>query len=119
MDGHWTELPGGPEVEPGQMRCVQAAGRSLVLCNVAGELHCVLNECPDAGLPLDDGELRGPVLTCSYHGYAYNVKNGRNIDFPHEEPPARVYPVRERDGVLEVQLPVDAAASSEEDGDHD
>lgn len=89
-------------LEPGQHACLDVNGVDMVLCNVEGELFAVENECPHAGLPLGDGELTDCILTCPYHGYAYDVRSGKNIDFPDSETPARVFPIRIENGQVEI-----------------
>jgi len=91
------------ELPPGARLCAKVAGKSIVVFNLDGKLLAVANTCPHAGQPLDEGELRGKVLTCPYHGYAYRIDTGANIDFPHEEPPVKTYEVRVEDGAVQVK----------------
>ncbi|MEX0654496.1 MAG: Rieske (2Fe-2S) protein [Phycisphaeraceae bacterium] len=84
--------------------CTTVAGKPIVIFNVDGELHAIANVCPHAGLPLGDGERRGMIITCPYHGYTYHIKNGRNIDWPHDEPPVKTYPVRVEKETVQVQM---------------
>lgn len=101
---NWLEICGCEDVPSGGKRCVRAGAKSIVLCDADGELTAVENLCPHAGLPLADGELRGAVLTCQYHGYAFNVRTGANVDFPNEEPPVRVFNVEVREGRVWVEI---------------
>ena len=96
------------DLPDGARRCVEIAGRTLVVFNVAGTFYAISNTCPHAGRPLEDGELRGKVLTCPFHGYAYRVDTGANIDFPDIEPPVVTFPVRIHDGHVEVDVTPDA-----------
>lgn len=100
----WFEVCGREQVPPGGRICVAADSQSVVLCDIGGQLTAVENCCPHAGLPLADGELRGEVLTCAYHGYTYNVRTGKNVDFPNEEPPVRTFNVEVRDGRVWVEI---------------
>ena len=56
-----AQAPGGPE-------------SPVVVFNIAGDLHCLADVCPHAGLPLGGGERRGMALTCPYHGYTYHIQ---------------------------------------------
>lgn len=76
----------------------------VIVFNIDDQLYAVSNLCPHAGLPLDAGDLAGCVLTCPYHGYAYNVRNGANIDMPDFEPPVRTYPVRVEGQAIQVDV---------------
>ncbi len=90
------------DLPPGGRVCTTVNGRRVVVFNLEGQLHAIASACPHAGRPLDDGELRGRVLTCPFHGYAYNITNGVNIDYPDLEPPVPVFAARFRDGRLEL-----------------
>ena len=100
----WIDVLAESDLPDGAQRCATAEGKPLVLMNVDGELFAIANVCPHAGLPLGEGERRGHVITCPYHGYTYNIRNGRNIDWPHDEPPVKTYPVHIENGTVQVQL---------------
>ena len=110
---NWVDIGDRGEFTPGEQVCLDAEGTPLVVCDVDGELYAIANVCPHAGLPIGDGELRGLVLTCPYHGYAYNVKTGANVDFPNEEIPARKYPVQLNGNRVEIDVDSDLDASEQ------
>ena len=62
------------------------------------------NTSPHAGLPLGEGEVRGKVITCPFHGYAYRVDTGQNIDYPDDDPPARTFELRVVDDKIQINL---------------
>jgi nitrite reductase/ring-hydroxylating ferredoxin subunit len=66
------------DVPPGTARAVRASDRELALFNVDGEFYAIQNECLHLKGPLGDGELEGPVVTCPWHGYQYDVRTGEN-----------------------------------------
>jgi nitrite reductase (NADH) small subunit len=66
------------DVPPGTARVVEAGDRELALFNVDGQFHATQNECLHLRGPLGDGELDGPVVTCPWHGYQYDVRTGEN-----------------------------------------
>lgn len=101
---NWIDLMPEADLPEGGQRCTEADERALVVCRIGGAIYVFDNVCPHAGLPLGDGEVTGHVITCPYHGYTYDVRNGRNIDFPHEEPPVRTYPSRIENGMIQVQV---------------
>ena len=106
----WTDI--GPQCDfpPGTQKSLRVDGVPVVLFGMEGCHRALINVCPHAGLPLGEGELRGKVITCPFHGYAYNVETGKNIDFPDVEPPVRTLPVRTSEtGVLQIDLQPDKA----------
>ncbi len=63
-------------LNPGEVTEVIAGGTAIAVCNVDGTFHAVSNSCPHADGPLGEGGLEGCVLTCPYHGWAFDVTDG-------------------------------------------
>jgi len=97
----WIEVTTEAELEARGRLCAEAGGRPLLLLRVEAQIHAIEDRCPHAGLPLADGECRGRVLTCPFHGYAFDIRTGRNID-SEDEPPLPRFPVRVNAGRVEV-----------------
>jgi nitrite reductase (NADH) small subunit len=66
------------DVPPGTARLVKAGDRELALFNVEGEFYATQGQCLHLKGPLGDGELEGPVVTCPWHGWQYDVRTGEN-----------------------------------------
>ena len=112
----WIAVGQAAEYAEGTQRCVRVGGKEVVVFRIGDTFHVIRNICPHAGLPLGEGERRGFVLTCPYHGYAYDVRSGRNVDWPHDEPPVKTYPARVRDGRLEIEMEATLAVSEQKRG---
>ncbi len=97
-----TRIAEVKDLSPGAGTLVDAAGRTLALFNVDGTLYALDNTCPHRGGPLAEGELDGPVVTCPWHGWRYDVTTG----IRDGSPPVRVacYPVTIEDGAAYVDL---------------
>jgi 3-phenylpropionate/trans-cinnamate dioxygenase ferredoxin subunit len=65
---------------------------------VAFDDSCTHEECP-----LSDGDLKGDRIICYCHSSAFDVRTGRVLRGPAEEPLA-VYPVRVEGGELQVAV---------------
>jgi 3-phenylpropionate/trans-cinnamate dioxygenase ferredoxin subunit len=89
----------------GVVRC-ELAGREILVCNVAGELHAVSGRCSHAAWSLGPEDLAGFRLTCSLHGARFDVRDGSVLTGPARKPLDR-YPVRIRDGRVEVEIPLE------------
>ncbi|MAE64945.1 MAG: hypothetical protein CMJ18_11805 [Phycisphaeraceae bacterium] len=100
---NWIDVGEVGEVPDGEIKVFTAEQDSVVVCRVEGQLHAAANVCPHAGMPIGTGTLQGCVLTCPFHGYAYNITDGRNVDFA-DDVPLSVVPVRETDGRIEVEI---------------
>ncbi len=101
---NWIDACPAAEVPDGGKLCLTVQQTPLVVAQIEGAFYAIENTCPHAGLPLGEGDLAGRVITCPYHGYAYNITNGKNIDFPQDEPPCKTHPVRVNAGTVQVNL---------------
>ena len=100
----WTDIGPAEDYRNAARKCVTLAQAHLIVFHVDQKFYAIRNTCPHAGLPLSDGELKGKVITCPFHGYAFNIENGKNIDFP-DDSPVTIYPVRTTDaGRVEVDM---------------
>lgn len=98
----WIDLANTDQLPRDSRLCTVIAGKPIVVLNVAGQTYAIANQCPHAGRPLEHGEVRGMTITCPYHGYTYNLKTGKNLDYPEYEPPVPTYPVRIEAGKVQV-----------------
>jgi len=105
---NWIDLGPAADYSENAQVCTQLTvdGKKLpvVVFNVAGQLHCLADTCPHAGMPLGGGERRGMTITCPFHGYTYSLKNGKDLDDPEFGTPAKVYRVRVENGVAQIDL---------------
>lgn len=67
------------EIVPGRMKYALIDGLPVVVANVDGALYAFSDLCRHQGGSLSGGVLRDGVVTCSWHGWAYNVRTGKAI----------------------------------------
>lgn len=82
---------------------VDAEGVPICLCLVGEDVYAVRDVCTHENYPLSEGELDGPVLTCSAHGARFDVRTGKVLRPPAYKP-VKTYPARVRDGRVEVEV---------------
>ncbi len=87
--------------------CLRLLGRPVLLADVDGHVHALRNLCSHAHGSFERGRLRGHIITCPHHGARFDVRDGRCVGGPADQPIAH-YPTRVRDDVIEVCLPEDA-----------
>jgi nitrite reductase/ring-hydroxylating ferredoxin subunit len=63
------------------------------------ELYAVDNRCPHEGYPLCQGQISGTTLTCCWHNYKFDLKDGACIQ---GEENVRTFPVRVQGEVVEL-----------------
>jgi nitrite reductase/ring-hydroxylating ferredoxin subunit len=94
--------PAGDAPAPGAMRLFKSdRHRVLVGRLVDGSLFAVDNACPHEGYPLAKGDVAGCVLTCRWHNFRFDVRDGKAL---LGDEAVRTYPVRETADGVEVDL---------------
>jgi toluene monooxygenase system ferredoxin subunit len=68
------------ELWDGETTVLEVDGRSVLLVNVDGVVHAYADSCPHLGTSLSHGSLRRNVLTCSTHGWEFDVSSGQGIN---------------------------------------
>jgi len=66
-------------LRPGKAMTVRVAGKDVGLFNVEGNVYALEDACPHAGASLGSSKLRGGVVTCRGHSFAYDVATGRCV----------------------------------------
>jgi nitrite reductase (NADH) small subunit len=123
------------EIPPGQRKIVELEGRSIGVFNVHGTFYALRNSCPHQAAPLCLGSIKGmtiapkpgvyqyvregEILRCPWHGWEFDLTNGRSIFNPHkirvrsyrvtvepedEDPSVETYPVTVERGRVVVQV---------------
>ena len=67
------------DIPPGRMLYVDVDGLPIALANVDGTVYAFGDSCRHEGGPLSSGVLRDDVVTCPWHGWAYNVRTGKAV----------------------------------------
>ena len=99
----WYTVDAGP-IEVGRVTTVIAAGRAVCIARTSQGYGALDNRCPHQGGPLGDGQIENGFVICPWHGYEYHPCTGTPPEGFADG--ATAYAVREREGGLEVELPV-------------
>jgi nitrite reductase (NADH) small subunit len=73
----FSRVAAAAEIAPGQVREARLGGETIAVANVDGHFYAISNTCLHRGGPLGQGVLDGQVLTCPWHGWSFDVTNGR------------------------------------------
>jgi 3-phenylpropionate/trans-cinnamate dioxygenase ferredoxin component len=102
----FVPVAGENDVAPGEMTVVGAEGRSFALARTAdGRWGAIDNVCTHDGGTLGEGELEGQCVECPRHGAQFDLFTGQVKALPAVYP-VNSYPIRVRDGVVEIDLGV-------------
>lgn len=106
MSDGFVEVAREDDVAPGEVRVVDAAGRSLALGHCAdGSWGAIDNVCTHDGGALGEGELDACTVECPRHGARFDLLTGEVRALPAVFP-VNSYPVRVVDGRVEVRVDV-------------
>ncbi|MFZ5478499.1 MAG: Rieske (2Fe-2S) protein [Myxococcota bacterium] len=79
-------------LDPGRIIEIIIGGTAIAVGNVGGTYYAVSNACAHADGPLGEGSLEGHVVTCPYHGWQYDLRDGSCKTNPHAK--VATYPVQ-------------------------
>jgi nitrite reductase (NADH) small subunit len=68
------------DLSPGQSKVVTVNNRAIALFNVDGNIFAIHNLCPHEGGPLNEGRVKGFVVSCPWHDLAFDIRNGQGTD---------------------------------------
>jgi len=102
----YYEIAPASELPDGERMFIEAAGRSIVIFNLAGKFFAIGDICSHDNGPVGDGEIEETEIICPRHGARFDIRTGKATSLPAVVGiPA--YPVRVTDGMLEIGLPKD------------
>jgi len=97
----WTRALPLEDLASTPLRVWRHGEEQILLVRTGGEVFAVDNRCPHEGYPLHTGTLAGCALTCPWHNWKFDVRDGSCL---LGEEGVRRYPVRVVDGMVEVDL---------------
>lgn len=74
----WYQAAKLADCPPGESREVVVAGRMIALFNLHGTIYALDGVCPHQGGPLGKGTVSGHVLTCPWHGWQFDLRDGQH-----------------------------------------
>jgi len=97
--GEFVKVAKTSELEQGRGTIVDIEGNSIALFVIDGNYYAIKNVCPHAEGPVGEGDLDEKVVTCPWHGWAFDVTSGASQSNPDTK--VDTYPVKvEGDDIL-------------------
>jgi nitrite reductase/ring-hydroxylating ferredoxin subunit len=66
------------ELPPGSAKEVEYEGRIYALFHQDGRITALDGICAHQGGPLAEGEVRGTIVTCPWHGWQFDIRTGQS-----------------------------------------
>lgn len=79
----WVALVRALGFQEGELKIVNYSDINVLISKIGGEFYAYRNACAaPPRRPLDDALFESPMLTCSCHGYRYDLRRGTSIENP-------------------------------------
>jgi nitrite reductase/ring-hydroxylating ferredoxin subunit len=102
--GRFVTVGASEGLAEGDVMGSEADGLEVALVRVDGQVHAFSDICTHRGCNLSlEGDVQGTAITCGCHGSSFDVVTG-SVLAPPAQVPLPVYPVREVDGRIEVEI---------------
>lgn len=99
----WKVAATVEECPPGSAIERIVGDRVVAIFNVDGALYALDGVCPHQGGPLGKGMLEGCIVTCPWHGWQFDVRDGANSLSARIRQPS--LPVRVEAGAILIDCP--------------
>jgi nitrite reductase/ring-hydroxylating ferredoxin subunit len=73
----FVRVVGAGEIAAGSVQEFQVDGKTIAVANVGGKFYAISGTCLHRGGPLGQGSLSGKEVTCPWHGWSFDVTNGK------------------------------------------
>lgn len=98
----WTDVAAEADLPPGSCRRLWVEGVAMAVFNVDGQYYAIEDLCTHEAETLSNGRLIGTEIICPRHASRFSLVTGEALSPPAYEPIA-VFPVRVRDGMVQVR----------------
>ena len=76
MISNWIEALRSSDCREGELREVVVADHILAIARIDGVVYAMDGICPHQGGPLGQGSLCGHTVTCPWHGWQFDMRDG-------------------------------------------
>lgn len=105
-----VRLASTDDIPEGEGREFRLGQRYIAIFRLNDAFYALEDMCPHAGAPLNNGPVRDDTVTCLWHGWRFNLRDGACINHPQGRD-VPVYPITVRGKDLYVTLPTNDAAA--------
>lgn len=102
--GGWVLLLDAADVPLHDHRFVEAEGIRLLVHHIDEGFFVTASECPHQEFTMDRCALTGPIITCTEHGWKFDVRTGEVVAVGDTEDRLPSYKAEVRDGKVWAKL---------------
>ena len=64
-------------------KLVQSGVKLIALFKLQDAIYAIDNECPHRGGPIGDGSVKGKLVSCPWHLWAFDITSGQCLSNPY------------------------------------
>ena len=99
----WQPVFKEEELTPGKILCADIEGKKILVMRSGLEFYSCGATCPHQGVSMADGWVFEDEITCPEHSWVFSLRDG-SLTWPGSGPRIPVYPVRIKEGMVEVEV---------------
>lgn len=99
----YTTVAAVADIPSGGNKAFKVGDHDVLICSVGEDIYAIRNICTHQLAALEGGAMRGCFLFCPVHGVRFDLRDGSSKG-KLAKGPVTTYPVRVRDGMVEVAL---------------
>ena len=80
--GKLIKVANAQSLSPGEAVAVEVEGKRIAVFNVEGTFYALDDECPHAGGPLSEGQVKDCKVTCPWHEADFDLTTGAVLSPP-------------------------------------
>jgi nitrite reductase (NADH) small subunit len=112
-DRRWIRITATGNIPLREGRAITLGTREIAVFNLGDRFLAIDNRCPHEGGPICDGIVTGTSVVCPLHAWKISLETGA-VERPGGAAPClRTYAARVEDGIVLLEIPMPAEASSE------
>lgn len=91
-------------IPDGEGRSFEVDGVIVAVFRIGDAYHAIDDTCPHAGAPLCDGGFEEGVVTCPWHAWRFDVRDGSWVDNPTSKLGVASHETKVEGGQVHVKL---------------
>src|SRR5438445_13445508 len=99
----WQNIAPESALEPGKILCAEISGKKILVMRSGAEIFSCGAMCPHQGTSMENGWVFDDEITCPEHSWVFSLRDG-SLTWPGTVPTIPIYPVRVREGMVEVSM---------------
>ena len=99
----WHPVFSETDLVAGKIFCTTVESKKILVVRSGAEIFSCGAMCPHQGTSMENGWVFDDEITCPEHSWVFSLRDGA-LTWPGTGPRIPIYPVRMREGMVEVEI---------------